>query len=384
MKGRGAAMAWFLALFWNAISITGCYAGFVQGDQEPFPLGLAAIPFQAVGFWLLWRAFKMSWQQRRFGPARLDLAREPVAPGEWLEGVVSFGSPPQSPEGFRVKLACLRAVRSGAGADSRLEEVVDWESEYLTQDEVRVPDGPWGIPVRFEIPGSAPSTVVKGDEGRIRWQLEVEADVPGIDCHASFDVPIGTGQEVQTHFAMPPASRSRTVSKSGCLPTHPERLERQGITVESRPSAAFMVSCQAGRPRHYLLSTLAVLLGWTCFLAIVVSIKDPILIAGFGFFEYLIFRWAMVLWFRSVSVEADARGLVITWTWFGARRTLRVDKADLRGVSVRQGGQAFGRRYHDIQVDRKSTRTTLVAVPSIEGRDSAKWLADQLTRALAS
>jgi hypothetical protein len=42
------------------------------------------------------------------------------------------------------------------------------------------------IPIEIAVPSDAPPSA----EGELFWRLTVDADVPGIDYHAAFDVPV--------------------------------------------------------------------------------------------------------------------------------------------------------------------------------------------------
>jgi hypothetical protein len=65
-----------------------------------------------------------------------------------------------------------------------------WEAEQWTDGRFRADGLGLSIPVRFELPGDQPATTLPpGGEG-ILWELEVSAEMDGLDYRAEFEVPV--------------------------------------------------------------------------------------------------------------------------------------------------------------------------------------------------
>src|SRR5207248_349588 len=132
---------------------------------------------------------------RKFGISYLELSSVPGAIGGKLSGVIQAHFDPAIANGARVILTCGQDQEKTQ--DQSLSQMVVWRDERIfAQAEIGI--GMMGamIPVEFEIPDGLPASKSAiasktADIGTsIVWTIDVDADVPGLDYTAQFEVPI--------------------------------------------------------------------------------------------------------------------------------------------------------------------------------------------------
>ncbi len=186
------------AIAWNIIS--GVIVGGVFPSCGFNGFTLIVLLFPASGIMLVVVAIRTWLHRRRFGQSVLRCPTLPVWLGEQLRGVVEANIPSalRCRQGFRVRLACLRerTYYSRRNDDRTVMETV-WKRE----DEAHVPDDGAPlvrIPIDVAVPADLPPTVMPPSDDRTLWRLTVSQELPGIDYHAVFEIPV---------FPKPPASQ---------------------------------------------------------------------------------------------------------------------------------------------------------------------------------
>lgn len=195
--------SWSLIIFavlWNGFSWP--LAGYVMYDifvQSANPQwgGLFVLIFPAAGILLGWMAAKRVLHRRKFGQSTLEMDTMPGRLGRRLQARVQTGvAPDDAPEdGFHVLLTCYRrTVRYTRDSDGDRKKEV--EKDILWRDEKRMRGRSYGsgdrveVPVSFELPTDQPTSTPEKRERRIMWEIEIEADLPGLDYDTSFEIPV--------------------------------------------------------------------------------------------------------------------------------------------------------------------------------------------------
>ena len=128
-------------------------------------------------------------------------------------------------------------------------------------------------------------------DNRVVWKLVVAADVPGVDYHAEFEVPVFETEESAKDFKI-----TEDPSVERVVPELGKKLEQAGIRVELLPAGKRLVFPMA--------RSLGPAIGLTVFFgvwtAIVVGLHfsdaPRIFPWVFGFFDALIFLGVVDLW----------------------------------------------------------------------------------------
>lgn len=189
----------FMAILWNLF--TWPLAVFVIRSEFSNPTPdravLMVLIFPAVGLILAAVAIRGAIQRRKFGTTVIELDTIPVPLGGRLQGRVLTGIAPRDtpPEGFRVMLSCYRRrvkrTRSSNGGSSR-----EVDLDLLWRDETRMRGIPvdantrLAVPISFELPENQPESTAERSENRMLWQIDVSADLPGVDYEASIEIPV--------------------------------------------------------------------------------------------------------------------------------------------------------------------------------------------------
>lgn len=190
-RGKGLVLA--AAVLWSALAVVLVVAAGLFGAG----VGIVAAVVGIVAGALVVHALTVRLRRQKFGQSHLILERTPAFLGGVLSGEVESGvredAAPLS--GFHVRLRCVHrweesARRGGGGSRTIHRRDVLWETEQWTDGRVRADGVSLSIPVRFELPADQPATTLPpGGEG-IAWELEVSAEMDGLDYKAEFQVPV--------------------------------------------------------------------------------------------------------------------------------------------------------------------------------------------------
>jgi hypothetical protein len=180
-SGAGTLMLWGFALLWNAIAAP-VLVFLPEEVQKGNQLAWIGLLFPLVGVGLLMVAVRATLRLVRFRNSTLVLDTLPAPIGGTLRGTVEVPHPLTNVTAVMLRLNAVTRVRTrnetSETAFCHDEREVDPASLRQT------PEGT-AIPVEMPIPDDASAT----DADRT-WQLVVDAEVPGIDYSATFDVPV--------------------------------------------------------------------------------------------------------------------------------------------------------------------------------------------------
>jgi hypothetical protein len=143
--------------------------------------------FLAAGLFLVVLAWRTTAQRRRFGDSAFEMARIPFALGDRVDGWVRAPAGLREASAIRVSLDCVDVPH----VQSDTSQTVLW------RDQVTVPmslidfgPGQARIPVSLKVPADQRPSLAERGRGHIEWRVTVDADMPGVDYRAVFDVPV--------------------------------------------------------------------------------------------------------------------------------------------------------------------------------------------------
>ncbi|HEY8470330.1 MAG TPA: hypothetical protein VIL18_11840 [Longimicrobiales bacterium] len=191
---RARPLALATTVLWSAFAVLLVVGALVFGAT----VGVLAAIFVIIAGALLVYALTMRRHRRKFGRSQLVLERTPAFLGDVLSGEVESGIREDTAplRGFHIRLRCVhrwKELRRGTGGTTgdtirRLDVLC--EAEQWTDGRVRAEDGGLSIPVRFELPADQPPTTLPAGGEGIVWQLEVTAEMDGLDYREEFEVPV--------------------------------------------------------------------------------------------------------------------------------------------------------------------------------------------------
>ncbi|MDH3590791.1 MAG: hypothetical protein OER88_02875 [Planctomycetota bacterium] len=154
--------------------------------KGPWMIKAMVVLFDLIPLWLVYQTLYLFAQHLKYGSARLRFARFPFPPGGAVE-VVFF------PNRFRALNCRLRFVEErfeerGSGENRSTHHVV--EQHYELEQTVEVNPARPEVSLSLPLP-SDETWVTAMSESPIRyWELDIRAEEPGIDFHASFPLPV--------------------------------------------------------------------------------------------------------------------------------------------------------------------------------------------------
>lgn len=185
----GMWVSWFVALFWNAISLTAAYQvglEIVQGRAEKAALFVLLFPL--VGLALLGRAVYLTVAWKRFGETPLTLDPFPGSIGGQVGGTLDLALPFDPARDFRVVLTCAYSYMSGSGKNRSRRENVIWQSNGYAH--TRSWGGKTRLEILFDVDDGLPAADVKRGSSYHLWRLTVGAELPGADFERKFELPV--------------------------------------------------------------------------------------------------------------------------------------------------------------------------------------------------
>jgi hypothetical protein len=134
-----------------------------------------------------------------------------AVPGRLFRGEVELHRDAMPANGYRLRIANIRAVTTGMGKTQSTTETVQWDEETVVDASAAMRSSA-GTRIPFELatPPDSQPTDESDVYDRCFWRLSVTAELPGVDYAAQFDLPVfQTGQPVDGHEFAPHEERHR-------------------------------------------------------------------------------------------------------------------------------------------------------------------------------
>lgn len=156
---------------------------------------LVGLFFPMVGIIFLTSVVRKIRANRRFGDCIFEMASVPASLGGSLQGNIRTALPLISGQKMTLEISCIQRTVSGVGQHRRANEKILWNEQKVLKVPAPPSSGGGTIPVLFDIPPNQPQSRLTGGE-TINWRLE--AKMPQVNFHATFDVPVFKITDVST------------------------------------------------------------------------------------------------------------------------------------------------------------------------------------------
>ena len=377
-KSRAGVIAgWLFALFWNLISAPVVLVGLPQEMAKGNKSALFALFFPLAGVLLLAWAIRATLRYRRYGVSVFRMTEVPASLGRVLRGVIITRSRVRPNDGFQLTFSCVNRVTSGSGKNSTTTERVLWQEERVASPMPAEGRQATAIPVVIPLPSEARESSVENSDNEIIWRLEVQADVPGVDYAARFEVPV-----FRTAQSDKPLSEEE-LRELGALPDEgyrPPQHSKIRVTEALRRTEVFFPPARNPLVATMVTAFLAVWTGVIVWL-LYADLGGKIFAVLFGLFAPLLAWAAAKLWLGTTRVIASDSQLKVTNGFLGFGRTRSVSANDVKRVEVARGMQSGSKIWYDLKANLADGKKLSLG-SSIASKREAEWLASRIGRAL--
>jgi hypothetical protein len=367
--------AWVFAVFWNIVSMPVGFLVVSGAAKQKGPGIYIALLFPVIGVFLLVRAIRQTLALFEFGKTYFEMSSVPGVVGRDLSGQIQARFPHSPDHGVHLRLTCVHRVTTNSGNSSTTMESV------LHRDEAEVPPGqmcpgPMGttIPVSFRIPLGAHPTLKVNSRDEFAWVLEALADVPGVNYHDIFEVPVFRTQQTPTQ---------EEASKFAAPAQAPVATRPETPTVEVRRSAeGTEFYFPAARNKSFAASTTVFMLMFGTITYFLVHRAPFIFPLAFGFFSLLLFFITAQLWLGTTRVVIGGSRLTLQSGLLGVGPTRQIALSDVDSIGSRISGQqggATGTAYYDIELTLRDGKK-LTLGRSLSNRSEVDWLESEMQR----
>ena len=370
-------MSWIFTIFWNLISWSIAIFALPAAVTQKGPAAYFMLLFPAVGIFLLVYSIRRTIAFFEFGKTYFEMASVPGVIGRELKGSIQARFPHSPDHGVTLRLSSVHKYETGSGNGQTTHENILWRDEVELNSGQLCP-GPNGttIPVAFKIPCNAQPTEKLSVRDEFLWLLEATANVPGVDYHDVFEIPVfRTAQSPTEAEAAAEESVFATPSTGVAPPPQP--------TIQVRPVAdGTEFYFAAARNKGFALST-------TIFAAIfggagygLTHTHAPFIFPlAFGGFGLLIGYISAQMWLGTTRVEIGS-SLTLQSGLLGGGKVQQVALADIANITDKitaQQGGGSGTPYYDIEMTlRDGKRLTLGK--TVRDKHEVEWLVSEMRR----
>jgi hypothetical protein len=370
--------SWVFAILWNLVSAPVAWLVVPAAARQRGPVVFLALVFPALGLFLLIRAIRQTLASFEFGKTYFEMASVPGVIGRELKGTIQARFPHSPDHGVHLRISSAHRVTTSSGNSQTTTESILWRDEADLASE-QLCAGPMGttIPVSFRIPCDAHPTEEINPRDEYVWLLEALADVPGVNYHDIFEVPV-------FRTAATPTETEATADRAGFFGTAapaPHRPEH--LTVEVRESTeGTEFYFPAARNKCFAASTTffaVIFSGVTFFL---IHFRTPFIFPlSFGFFSLLIDYIAATLWLGTTRVVIG-NSLKLRAGMLGGGRVKEMAFSDIASIydkiTAQQGG-GTGTPYYDIEMKLRNGRSVTLG-STLSSKREAEWLVSEMNR----
>lgn len=371
----GFLMPGIFALFWNLVSLPLLFVLPEEIFEKGNRAALLGLLFPLVGLGLLIWAVRAFVRWRKYGDSVFEMARVPGLIGGKLEGRIVTSVNIEAVSGFELTLSCVHRVTKGSGDSRRTSEEILWQEQQLIERELLDYDPTrTAIPVLFAIPYDNQPSEERSDDDEILWRLEVEAETPGIDYAAQFEVPVFKTADSRADFELEKSPEASYLS-----PRDPVALlASEGIRKEFQPFGGYALSFPAARHKGAALGLTAFFAVWTAITVFLAVVDAPLLFPiVFGLFDLLLLWGVLDLWLDRRRIEVRPDRLVFSGGILGLGKAHEILYSEITGVRPVRGMQVGDKLYYRIQVATRDGQKHL-AVSKLGGLPLARQVVEEM------
>lgn len=364
------AVGWFAAIVCNLASLPIYWAvlhGRMPRDQ---PIAYVFLAFPAVGMLLLYRSIKATAAFYKYGANYFDMASVPAVIGRELKGTIETSFRRSPDHGVHLRLSSVHKETTGSGKSRTTSERILWRDER-DLDPGQLCAGPRGttIPVAFPTPLDVHPTERISPSEEYVWLLEAMADMPGVNYHEIFELPVfrtaatPTLEEAATmehrEFAVPAATR-------------PEHLS---VRISDTGGGREFYFSAARNPSVAISFTIFAIIFSGITLLLAHSRAPVIFPLGFGFFACLLIYSSARQWMGTTRVTIGST-LKLQSGMLGGGSVREIAFSDIASIEEKittQQGQATGTPYYDIVLQTRDG-SSLTLGSMLSSKREAEWL----------
>jgi hypothetical protein len=384
---KSESLFWALAILCNLVTLPflfGMVPNFIRtGDPRVFLL----LGFNLLGAILIVKAARSTMQHRRFGDTYFEFDMLPFFPGEHISGRIHLKFDTYAEHGIDLRLTCVRKIITGSGKSSTTSQVVLWQADKNVPAEAVGP-GPLGraIPVDFSPPANSPFTNHDNPNDQILWLLHAQADVPGVDYSADFEIPVFRSMASP---AMASAPGTAAGTDNFGFAASPSAVS-DSSEVSQPANTKAVVSMGSGGTEFYFppfrnpgraLILLLVTVTWSAVVFALYKAPAPIFFfIVFGLSDLLIIAGFLHVTFGSARISVRSGEIFLRRGILGIGRTRRIPVSDVASivpvVSMQQGGNSTN-TLHAIRL-RLKDGCKITLADEIASRQEARWVVLQI------
>ena len=374
--------AWVLtgfAVFWNAISTPVLFAFheefFVKGNKGM----LIALIFPLIGFCMIGGVVYLWIRYFKFGNTRFLMQRVPGVIGGTLTGAIQVPRLLNAPDGVELTLRNVRRVTTGSGKHRSTTERELWTSTQQIHQPRTTPRGETLLPVQFTIPYECESRDKSNSNNEVLWKLIAEAEVPGVDFKAEFDVPV-----YRTPDSNPDVVVDRSVETLLPDADARERLwDAENIHVQPGAWGTTRVVFPMMRHKGYALSMFFFTVIWNGVAVGLHLFTDaPVFFPlVFGFFGLLMILGTIDMMFKKTVLELSAGLLNARLGVFARKGPISIQGSALDSLKIHHGGSANSTELFSLKVTDEAGKSWTLAT-QIKGRSNAEAILAYLKQQL--
>jgi hypothetical protein len=370
-------LSWVGTIFWNLISWPVAIFVVPTAVRQKGPVGYVALLFPAIGVFLLVNAIRQTLAFWEFGKTYFEMPRVPGVVGRELKGSIQARFPHSPDHGVTLRLSSVHRYVTGSGNTQTTHENILWRDEAELNSGQLCP-GPAGtmIPVAFHIPSDAQQTQRLGPQDEFLWLLEATANVPGVNYHDVFEVPVF--RTAQTPTGAEEAAEKTTFTVHTNETQRPEQLSVRVQQVAEGTEFYF----PAARNKSFAASTtvFAAIFGGTAY-GLAHTRAPFIFPLAFGLFALLLVYFAVQMWLGTTRVVIGS-SLTLQSGLLGGGKVQQIAFSDIAAISDKINGQqggGTGTPYYDIEMTLRDGRK-LTLGRSLRDKHETEWLMSEMRR----
>ena len=358
---------WAFALFWNLVSLPATSAipeEFASGNK----LILIALIFPLAGIYLLVQAIKYSVSWHKFGQLILNLDPYPGSLGGQVGGTLEVPVTYNSQQRFPVSLQCVHSYETGSGKNRSRRENILWQASGLAHTHPSPTNGTL-LAICFDVPDDLPASEPHSRNYRF-WRLDLNADLPGIDLHRQFELPVfATAERSQSNLPLS--------SEHSLLNDEHEALIERVANIEQIPGGVAMYFPMLHNWGNNLVGLVCGLFFFSAGLLMRAEADAPgIIVWPFtlmgGGIVIICLKWL----FTSLHIQLDQTGLISQRYWLGiAIGRDQIPRGEITKLQLTAGLRGNGAKgyqeLYKIHALTQSGKKILIAM-NLQGRATAQ------------
>jgi hypothetical protein len=311
----------------------------------------------------------------KFGESRLELVSATI--GHGLAGVAYAPARANSTKGFQVVLNCTnhKSSSGGSGDNSHTYETILWQDTLSLHASLSSSDNSsLALPVLFQIPPHIRHSDSSNRYDRIVWTLGISAELPGIDYHSTFTIPVVRLPEE--------LSKLEPLDINAITDYIPKASEAscqdvEGIVISEFPAETHLrFKCR--RFTNIIPFQILTVVVWGIALSASVFFNAPL----FAPLLLAILELASVLGVMdtltgTAEIRMETDQLVASITYLGLHRHRIIDWQDVMNIEVVRSFQHAGHLYVKIRITKKDGRGISIG-RSFKDSKNAEEIVDKL------